>query len=135
MTTSDRTELINRVEDFVGDRHIILAKQITDALKADQTELAQAKAERDQARERVAELESAKQLHADAVEIADSAARSDIECNCEWESTNNVRWHDTKNVCINPDEPFDFLKRAVRYLTARYLIERKVGDEHLVRFK
>ena len=81
------------------------------------------------------ELEAAKQLHADAVAIADSAARSDIECNCEWESTDNVRWHDTKNVCINPDEPFDFLKRAVRYLTARYLIERKVGDEHLVRFK
>ena len=82
-----------------------------------------------------AELEAEKQMNADAVAIADSAARSDIECNCEWESTDNVGWHDTKNVCINPDEPVDFLKRAVRYLTARYLIERKVGDEHLVRFK
>ena len=70
MNTSDRMGLINRVEDFVGDRHIILAKQITDALKADQTELAQVKAERDQARERVAELEAAKQLHADTQKAA-----------------------------------------------------------------
>ena len=63
-----------------------------------------------------AEMESAKQINADAVEIADSAARLDIEI---YSEPNSEGWYNTAK----------FIDRAVRYLAARNLIERKTGEE------
>jgi len=67
---------------------------------------------------------------ADAVEIADSCARSDIECNLSGAFADG--WYDTTS-----GEPSDhevWLEQALRYLGARGLIEHHPEYGHLVRF-
>jgi hypothetical protein len=65
-----------------------------------------------------------------AYELADSAARSDIECHTylNWQ-----HWHDTEVLKYLDDRKVvDF---AVRYLDARGLIERRPDNPMLIRFK
>lgn len=69
---------------------------------------------------------------ADAIEIADSTARSDIECHF---LRNEDGWYDISpdHIGTNPD----WLPQILRYLTARGMIERMTGDNlgvDLVRF-
>ena len=58
-----------------------------------------------------------------ALKIADHAARSDIECMCEWAgaSPSGPHWYDTTNV--NPDDR-EFVKDAVIYLRGRGLLDQ-----------
>ena len=56
-------------------------------------------------------------LLADAIEIADSTARSDIEC---FFLRNEEGWYN-----LSDGMPYDWLPQILRYLTARGLIERK----------
>lgn len=65
---------------------------------------------------------------ADAVEIADSCARADIECNVHGYDDG---WHDTTN---HDPEDTDAIVQALRYLGARGLIEHHPEHGHLVRF-
>lgn len=63
---------------------------------------------------------------ADALELADSCARADIECEC--------RGSFAEGYDLSSAEDFtkEAIEKSVRYLTARGLIERE-GD--IVRFK
>ncbi|HFQ92054.1 MAG TPA: hypothetical protein ENK29_04160 [Chromatiales bacterium] len=56
--------------------------------------------------------------------IADSAARSDIECNCERALSGDVWWYDLSSA--GPEDQ-EWVDDAVAYLTARGLLEVK-GD-------
>jgi len=60
---------------------------------------------------------------ADAIEIADSCARADIECNVEpiFPEVGPVTWYDLDNIDEYSGEPID---QAVRYLEARGLLDR-----------
>lgn len=60
---------------------------------------------------------AATELLADAIEIADSTARSDIEC---FFLRNEEGWYN-----LSDGMPYDWLPQILRYLTARGLIERK----------
>ena len=71
-------------------------------------------------------LASCGPMLADAIEIADSCARSDIECHCRGDFE---RGYDLASA---EPEDSEMLVQAVRYLTARGLIER---DGEIVRFK
>lgn len=57
---------------------------------------------------------------ADALEIADDCARSDIECNCPcWDGEGSDRHYDTTpREDVAPEEN-ESIAQAVRYLTAR----------------
>ena len=76
---------------------------------------------------------------ADAIEIADSGARSDIECftvDADFDPVKDqARWYDTRKV--EPSEPLAkaAVERALRYLAARGLLLRKDGAPHIVSFK
>ena len=81
------------------------------------------------------ELEAATQLNidvlkvtADAVEIADGAAKYDLVC---YHGKYTDGWYDTSERCLGEE----YMDTLLRYLTARNLIERKPGDDNLVRFK
>lgn len=68
-------------------------------------------------------------LLADAIEIADSTARSDIECHF---LRNDEGWYN-----LSDGMDYDWLPQILRYLTARGMIERMTGDNlgaDLVRF-
>lgn len=67
---------------------------------------------------------------ADAVEIADSCARADIECNVEHVDVDGG-WYD---VTTCEDQDADIIAQATRYLTARGLIHRHADLAYLVRF-
>lgn len=69
---------------------------------------------------------------ADAIEIADSCARSDIECNCHWIGDVPDQWYDTS---IPHEDCRDAIALSVRYLEARGLIVRDPNNRHHVRFK
>lgn len=58
---------------------------------------------------------------ADAIDIADHTARSDIEC---FFLRNEDGWYN-----LSAGMPYDWLPQILRYLTARGLIERKTGDK------
>lgn len=63
------------------------------------------------------------QLVADAIEIADSCARADIECNAEpaFPEGEDVTWYDMNNL----DEwSTSAVRQAARYLTSRGLLDR-----------
>jgi hypothetical protein len=66
---------------------------------------------------------------ADAMEIADSCARADIECHCVRVELRGGRWYDLASA--NKTAEIEPIAQAARYLLARGLIER-VGDR--VRF-
>jgi hypothetical protein len=77
------------------------------------------------------------QMMADAIEIADSCARSDIECNCglhyEWTADGvSVKWYDTTRIDAE-DGPH--LEQALRYLDARGRINHHPEQPHLVNFE
>ena len=65
-----------------------------------------------------------------AYEIADSCARSDIECNCprKW-----GRWYDTTEVDERGDQ--ECVARALRYLDARGLVKHHADAPALVNFE
>lgn len=67
---------------------------------------------------------------ADAVEIADSCARADIESRLLC-ADDNPQWWDTSTAS---EEDREMIGQAVRYLTARGLIERHPERVELVRF-
>lgn len=69
------------------------------------------------------------QLLADAIDIADSTARSDIECHFLRDDDG---WYNLSNGI-----DYDWLPQILRYLTARGLIESMTGDNlgaNLARF-
>lgn len=68
---------------------------------------------------------------ADAIEIADTAARSDIESNCERHPDRLE--YDLASV--DPDDGWAMIAvpQAVRYLEARGLLERDAAEPQLVR--
>lgn len=72
---------------------------------------------------------------ADALEIADSCARSDIESFCGWEGEADVRWYDTTEDAISPADDYSkkTVAQAVRYLDARGALERHATNARLVR--
>lgn len=70
-------------------------------------------------------------LLADAVELADTSCKSDIETGCVWLGQDVGRWYDTRQDLAEDQE---YIDRAIYYLDRRGLIERKEGEPHLVRF-
>lgn len=74
-------------------------------------------------------------LLADAVEIADEAEMSLIECGCQQVEVDGRTWYDTRyyaDAMLAEDQ--EFVARALSYLDRRGLIERKEGEAHLVKF-
>ena len=73
---------------------------------------------------------------ADAMEIADSCARSDIECNVLGRHPDKekpqVFWYDLATVA--PDD-LDAIAQSVRYLEARGILVRLSAAPHIVSFK
>jgi hypothetical protein len=68
--------------------------------------------------------------------IADSAARSDIECHCVWtSSTPEERWFDTSSIEDQASEEGlrPVIDQAVMYLELRGRLIRQGGAPHLVR--
>lgn len=77
-------------------------------------------------------LPAAAKMLADAIEIADSTARSDIERHFLRDDDG---WYNTD--VTGDEKDFPWLPQILRYLTARGLIERMTGDNlgaDLVRF-
>lgn len=70
-------------------------------------------------------------VFADAIEIADECARSDIECNCGLTPTTAPGYYDSTD---HDPEDTDNIIQALRYLDARGLVERHPQHVHLVRF-
>lgn len=71
---------------------------------------------------------------ADAMEIADSCARSHIECSCMHAGgtpTKGLFW-DTAQVA---EEDKALIEQELRYLDSRGLLIRKDGAQHIVSFK
>lgn len=68
----------------------------------------------------------------DAMEIADSCTRADIECESPAVEMDGRRWHDISCVAECAQ---DMVARAERYLIARDLLERHAEHPGLVRFK
>lgn len=83
-----------------------------------------------------------------AVEIADSCARSDIECNCPWRTVDDEavpgeivrgvgQWYDTapmtdEDACVTDRE---WLTQALRYLELCGMLIRNDTDPALVRVR
>lgn len=63
-------------------------------------------------------------------EIADEAARSDIESFCAWSGPAPGRWYDTSSA---EDDLAAIVRRAVCYLELRGLVERHPEFSNLVR--
>lgn len=70
----------------------------------------------------------------DAIEIADSCARADIECNVPKarDGTHGAHWYDTGQ--MGPEER-DWLPQSLRYLEARGLLLRDAQNPAIVSFK
>lgn len=74
-----------------------------------------------------------KELEAIQRELADEAARSDIECHMipqKHSGQHYGKWYDLS--VVEPDD-VDFIKRAVRYLDWRGLLKRHPENPDLVR--
>lgn len=65
-----------------------------------------------------------------ALQIADGAARADIESFCSWSNARTRRWYNTNDCDLDSGED---VALAARYLEARGALERKKGEPHLVR--
>lgn len=78
------------------------------------------------------------QMLADAINVADSACRADIECECRHVGSHDAgHWYDTTQydpTKYNP-EIGDVIAIAVRYLEARGILIRKEGEPHVVTFR
>lgn len=70
---------------------------------------------------------------ADAMEIADSCARADIECNCQprEDATEGRFW----DISTADEHAKAMIEQAVRYLDARGLLIRLSGAPNQVQFK
>lgn len=72
---------------------------------------------------------------ADALEIADSCARADIESMAIHVcSEAGRRWYDSARVYPNEPESITVVGMAIRYLDARGLLIRYRGEPHIVSF-
>lgn len=70
---------------------------------------------------------------ADAMEIADSAARADIECQCRCAGDHDTgHWWDTASA--DPEDR-EGIEQSMRYLDARGLLIRQPGADHIVSFR
>lgn len=70
---------------------------------------------------------------ADAMEIADSSARADIECQCLGAGKDQIgNWWDTSTADA---ESKPMIEQSMRYLEARGLLIRKEGAPHIVTFR
>lgn len=72
----------------------------------------------------------------DAIEIADSSARSDVECHCPWTylkepDDTSSRWYDTDR--IDPEDA-EHIEQALRYLGARGRLNVHPTRPELVNF-
>ena len=67
-----------------------------------------------------------------ALEIADEAARSDVEVYCYETSADGHRWYDTASA---PPEDVEWVGRALRYLDLRKLMIRHPDHPQLVRWE
>jgi hypothetical protein len=67
---------------------------------------------------------------ADAIEIADSTARADIECNLPYEGKGATIWYDTTLVASDDCYMID---QAIAYLEARGNLTRKPDAPHMIR--
>lgn len=78
--------------------------------------------------------ESERGMVADALEIADSCARSDIECHCHGqEGLEDIRWYETDSKTLDDIERPP-VEQAIRYLDARGLLIRHTTRPTWVRF-
>ena len=64
--------------------------------------------------------------------LADSAARSDIECYCERYLIDDAWWHDTESPLAQFAQ--EELREAIAYLKTRGLVERHSENPGWVRF-
>lgn len=70
----------------------------------------------------------------DAIEIADSSARSHIECSCTAAGGNPVDgWQWDTSTADAADQPI--IAQELRYLEARGLLIRKADAPHVVGFR
>lgn len=71
-----------------------------------------------------------------ATEIADEAARCDIECHCNYERMGELTWYDTRSAAeLHGPEYADGIATALRYLRLRDRIVLHPVQDHLVRFE
>jgi len=68
---------------------------------------------------------------ADALDIADSAARADIELYCVAVTRGDETWWNWEN--LDPVDGAPYIEQAVRYLEARGLLERDGENANVVR--
>ena len=74
------------------------------------------------------------QLIALAIDIADAASRSDIECYTCGERVDTTNWWDTSLILPDVHALRPVIDRALRYLDARGLVHRSVVSPHRVCF-
>lgn len=80
-------------------------------------------------------------MHKLEQELAYSAARSDIECQCIAEETVPLVWYDTSEIAMayslgdSLGEVRELVARAITYLEWRGCIERREGQPHILRIK
>lgn len=73
------------------------------------------------------------EMLADAMEIADSCARADIETECRHAGESDAgQWWDTSSIQMGGKR---MVKQAIRYLESRGLLIRKDGEPHVVSFR
>lgn len=74
---------------------------------------------------------------ADAIEIADSCARADIECHCrkvrDGDTGEGGHWYDVGAFLASEDSAVPSIHQAIAYLTARGLLEFDPRAPNLVR--
>lgn len=69
-----------------------------------------------------------------AVEIADEAARCEIESYCIGTKMGLLNWYDTDDLCSDTPEVADGIDKALRYLKLREQIILHPHHAHFVRF-
>lgn len=90
---------------------------------------------------RIQPAEHTAQLHALALQIADSTARADIETHCVGVMVDGTLWYDTRQVeATTHPEDREFVDLALAYLAERgdgagYRTQRHAVYPHLVRFE
>ena len=69
-----------------------------------------------------------------ATEIADDAARSEIELHCKPQMLGDRKWYDTLDITGDGPDWADGVVRALRYLDLCRRVQRHPVKHHLVRF-
>jgi len=70
-----------------------------------------------------------------AYEIADEAARCDIESECHFETMGRNTWYDSRAQHTHEPHVHSAIDRALRYLRLRHRIVTHPMQTHLVRFR